>query len=145
MFVLGIVLIAAAIVVGLGVASTSGLATTLELYGIDLGMSVSAVFFFGAALGAVVVAGLWMTKLGVSHGYRRRKEVKELRQQVETTTTPDKQVETASDKQAETTPDKQVETSPAAPGGDTSEEVAKGTDTVAEGTDHPRSPERPIT
>lgn len=116
MFVLGIVLIVAAVLVGLGVASTSDLATTLEVYGTDLGMSVSAVFFFGAAAGAVLLAGLWLVKKGVGRGYRRRKEVKELRQQVEAT-----------------------------PSADTSNEVAEGTDTVAEGTNRPRSPEHPVT
>ncbi|WP_328989118.1 hypothetical protein OG394_23095 [Kribbella sp. NBC_01245] len=137
MFVLGIVLIVVAVLAGLGVATTSGQATTLEVYGIDLGMSVSAVFFFGAAAGAVAIAGLWLVKKGVGRGYRRRKEVKELRQQVEATPT---------------TPDKQVETAPAAPGTGTSDEVAEGTDTVAkgtnaadEGTDHPRSSEHPVT
>ena len=133
MFVLGIVLIIVAVLVGLGVATTSGQATTLEVYGIDLGMTVSAIFFFGAAAGAVVVAGLWLVKKGVGRGYRRHKEVKELRQQVEAT--------------------------PATPATATSNEVAEGTDTVAkgtktapegtdtvtEGTDRPRSSEHRIT
>ncbi|MFC0627632.1 hypothetical protein [Kribbella deserti] len=123
MFVLGIVLIVIAVLLGLGVATTSGEATTLEVFGIDLGMSVTAVFFFGVVLGAAALAGLWLVKKGVGRGYRRHKEVKELRHQVETTP---------------------AGTDPATPGTTTSKEVAQGTDTVAEGTEPHRSPERPI-
>jgi hypothetical protein len=49
---------------------------------------VPTVFFLGAAAGAALIIGLWFTKKGLSRGYRRRKEVRNLRQRVEATTTP---------------------------------------------------------
>jgi hypothetical protein len=82
MMVLGIVLIVLAVLLGLGVSVSSGDSTTMSVFGVDFGVIVPTVFFLGAAAGAALVVGLWLTKKGLSRGYRRHKEVKELRQQV---------------------------------------------------------------
>jgi len=81
MVVLGIVLIVLAVVFGLGVSVSSGDSTTLEVFGVDFGVIVPTVFFLGAAAGVALILGLWLTKKGLGRGYRRHKEVKELRQQ----------------------------------------------------------------
>jgi uncharacterized integral membrane protein len=85
MVIFGIVLIVLAVVLGLGVAVSSTDSTTLEVFGVNFGVIVPTVFFLGAAAGAALIIGLWFTKKGFSRGYRRRKEVKKLRQQVEAT------------------------------------------------------------
>jgi hypothetical protein len=83
MVVLGIVLIVLAVALGLGVLISSTGSTMLEVFGVDFGVRVPTVFFLGAALGVAFLAGLWLTKRGLGRSYRRRKEIKELRQQVE--------------------------------------------------------------
>ncbi|GAB3813864.1 hypothetical protein [Kribbella italica] len=88
MAVLGIVLIVVAVLFGLGVAVSSGASTTMEVFGVDFGVVVATVFFLGAAAGAVLIVGLWLTKKGLSRGYRRHKEVRELRHQVAATPDP---------------------------------------------------------
>jgi uncharacterized membrane protein YciS (DUF1049 family) len=82
MVVLGIVLIVLAVLLGLGVSVSSSDSTTMSVFGVDFGVAVPTVFFLGAAVGVVLVAGLWLTKKGLGRGYRRHKEVRELRQQV---------------------------------------------------------------
>lgn len=82
MMALGILLIVLAVIFGLGVSVSSGDSTTMQVFGVDFGMLVPTVFFLGAATGAVLVVGLWLTKKGLGRGYRRRKEVRELRQKV---------------------------------------------------------------
>jgi hypothetical protein len=83
MTVLGLILIAVAVVLGYGVGASSGDDATLEVFGAGLGVTVAGVFFAGAATAAVLVLGLWLFKKGMGRGYRRRKEVKELRHQVD--------------------------------------------------------------
>jgi hypothetical protein len=85
MVVLGVVLIVLAVLLGLGVAVSSSASTTMEVFGVDFGVLVPTIFFLGAAAGAVLVIGLWLTKKGLGRGYRRHKEVRELRQQVAAT------------------------------------------------------------
>jgi uncharacterized membrane protein YciS (DUF1049 family) len=85
MAVLGIVLIVLAVLLGLGVAVSSTASTTMEVFGVDFGVLVPTIFFLGAAAGAVLMLGLWLTKKGLGRGYRRHKEVKELRQQAAVT------------------------------------------------------------
>jgi hypothetical protein len=82
MMVLGIVLIVLAVLLGLGISVSSSDSTTMSVFGVDFGVVVPTVFFLGAAAGIALALGLWLTKKGLSRGYRRRKEVKELRQQV---------------------------------------------------------------
>jgi hypothetical protein len=82
MMVLGIVLIVLAVVFGLGVSVSSGASTTMSVFGVDFGVAVPTVVFLGAAAGAALVVGLWLAKKGLGRGYRRHKEVRELRQQV---------------------------------------------------------------
>ena len=87
MAVLGIVLIVLAVLFGLGVSVSSVPSTTLEVFGVDFGMSVPTVFFLGAVTGAALMFGIWLTKKGLGRGYRRRKEMRELRAQAATTDT----------------------------------------------------------
>ncbi|GAA1573153.1 MULTISPECIES: hypothetical protein [Kribbella] len=82
MAVLGIVLIALAVLFGLGVSVSSGTATKLEVFGVHFGVSVTTVFFLGAIAGAALVAGLWFLKKGLGRDLRRRKEMRELRAKV---------------------------------------------------------------
>ena len=79
MAVLGLVLIALAVLFGLGVSVSSSASTTLEVFGVDFGVSVPTVFFLGALTGAALLLGVWLTKKGVGREYRRRKEIRELR------------------------------------------------------------------
>jgi hypothetical protein len=86
MAVLGIVLIALAVLFGLGVSVSSTASTNLEVFGVDFGVSVPTVFFLGALAGVALIVGLWLLKKGLGRGYRRRKEMRELR--VQATSTP---------------------------------------------------------
>ena len=88
MVVLGIVLITLAVVLGLGVSVSSTDSTTLEVFGVGFGVIVTTVFFIGAVAGVAAIIGVWLLKKGMSRGYRRHKEVKELRQQVEASPAP---------------------------------------------------------
>ncbi|MGW6278930.1 hypothetical protein [Kribbella sp. NPDC055071] len=81
MFVLGLVLIVLAVLFGLGVSVSSTASTKLEVFGVDFGVSVPTIFFLGVAAGAILVAGLWLTKKGLGRGWRRRKEMRALRAQ----------------------------------------------------------------
>ncbi|TCC52433.1 hypothetical protein E0H75_01255 [Kribbella capetownensis] len=85
MAVLGIVLIVLAVLFGLGVSVTSTASTTMEVFGIDFGVSVPTVFLIGALTGVALALGLWLTKKGLARGYRRRKEMRELREQAAST------------------------------------------------------------
>ncbi len=89
MFVLGIVLIVIAVLFGLGVSVSSAESTTLSVFGIDFGVIVPTVFFLGAAAGAALIAGVWLTKKGAARGWRRHREVRALRAQVATTSHPE--------------------------------------------------------
>lgn len=97
MAVLGIVLIVLAVLFGLGVSATSGTSTTMEVFGVDFGVSVATVFVLGALAGAALMAGLWLTKKGLGRDLRRRKEMRELRAQAATTdSTPTTESDTPS-------------------------------------------------
>jgi hypothetical protein len=84
MVVLGIVLIALAVLFGVGVSVSSTASTTLEVFGVDFGVAVPTVFFLGLVTGVALMAGLWLTKMGLGRGYRRRKEMRALRAQAAT-------------------------------------------------------------
>jgi hypothetical protein len=85
MVVLGVVLIVLAVLFGLGVSVSSTASTKMEVFGVDFGVSVPTIFFIGALVGAGLIAGLWLTKKGLGRGWRRRKEMRELRAQAATT------------------------------------------------------------
>jgi cytoskeletal protein RodZ len=149
MVVLGIVLIVLAVLFGLGVSVSSTDSATMSVFGVDFGVIVPTVFFLGAAAGIALMAGLWLMKKGLGRGYRRRKEMKELRQQaaaVDTTTEPDTVAapESESTRELETAPDADGarETAPAsearrAADPDTPDEDRLATEqhTVADSTD----------
>lgn len=103
MFVLGIVLIVLAVLFGLGVSVSSTASTKLEVFGVDFGVSVPTVFFLGVAAGAILALGLWLTKKGLGRGYRRRKEMRELRAQAGTPTPVGGEI-TESDSKADVPP-----------------------------------------
>ncbi len=82
MLALGIVLIVLAVLFGLGVTVSSGDSTTMSVFGVDFGLAVPTLFFLGVAAGVAVTLGLWLTKKGLGRGYRRHKEVRQLREKV---------------------------------------------------------------
>lgn len=88
MIVLGLVLIGFAVLLAAGVAASSGNRATLDVFGIGFDTRSSVVFFFGVAIGIALIAGLWLTKLGLARGFRRRKEVRQLRQQAQAAPAP---------------------------------------------------------
>ncbi|HEY0471946.1 MAG TPA: hypothetical protein VGD34_09770 [Kribbella sp.] len=132
MMVLGIVLIVLAVLLGLGISVSSSDSTTMSVFGVDFGVVVPTVFFLGAAAGIALALGLWLTKKGLSRGYRRRKEVKELRQQVAAAPSTDTEpvAEGSSDDTAppETSATRTVEV-------DEGDRLAAERHTVADGTD----------
>jgi hypothetical protein len=87
MIVLALILIAATVALGFGVAASSAADATLEVFGVGLGITVAGVFFAGAATAAALILGLWVLKKGVRRGYRRRRQVQELRHQADAPTT----------------------------------------------------------
>jgi hypothetical protein len=87
MIVLALILIAVAVALGSGVAASSAADADLEVFGASLGVTVAGVFFAGAATAATLILGLWLLKNGMGRGYRRRREVQELRHQVAATPT----------------------------------------------------------
>jgi hypothetical protein len=114
MVVLGVVLIVLAVLFGLGVSVSSSASTKMEVFGVDFGVSVPTVFFLGALAGAALIAGLWLTKKGLGRGWRRHKEMRELRAQAATTSSDTVGGEiTESDASADVPPS--VESSPEAP------------------------------
>jgi hypothetical protein len=140
MMVLGIVLIVLAVVFGLGVSVSSGDSTTMTIFGVDFGMLVPTVFFLGAAAGAALVVGLWLAKKGLSRGYRRRKEVKELRQQVEAQPTTSPAAPTASSDSSDSTASTSEVDEGVDEGVDVAADERPATErhTVADGTDTKR-------
>jgi hypothetical protein len=132
MVILGIVLIVLAVVLGLGVSVSSTASTTLEVFGVNFGVVVPTVFFLGAAAGAALIIGLWLTKKGLGRGYRRHKEVRELRQQVDASATSGD-----SKAAADTAPELA-----AAPGDDGDERLAAEPHTVADGPESPSATHR---
>src|SRR5882757_9947507 len=85
MLALGIVLIVLAVLFGLGVTVSSGESTKMSVFGVDFGLAVPTLFLLGAATGVALFVGLWLTKKGLGRDYRRRNEVRQLRQQVAAT------------------------------------------------------------
>jgi hypothetical protein len=128
MLALGIVLIVLAVLFGLGVSVSSGDSTTMSVFGVDFGLSVPTVFFLGAAVGIALFLGLWLTKMGLGRGYRRHKEVRELRQQVAAAPSATEPASSAED--APETDDSSRTVDP-----DEADRLAGERHTVAEGTD----------
>lgn len=122
MLALGIVLIVLAVLFALGVSVSSGDSTTMSVFGADFGLSVPTLFFLGVLAGVAVTLGLYLTKKGLGRDFRRRKEVRELRQKVAGTPTA-----------GELEGDRELEADREAV--DTTEAPPDDQHTVAEGTD----------
>lgn len=86
MVVLGLILVAVAVLLAAGVAASSGEDATLDVFGLGVDTRSSVVFFAGVVTTVALLLGLWVMKKGLARGYRRRKEVRELRHQVQETT-----------------------------------------------------------
>jgi hypothetical protein len=80
MMIIGVLLIAAAVVVGTGVVVGNTGAISLDLFGLEItNASVAGVFLLGTASAAVLLVGLWMITTGLRQSRRRRLEVKQAR------------------------------------------------------------------
>ena len=88
MIVFGLILVGLAVLLAAGVAASSGNRATLDVFGVGLDTRTSVVFFIGVAAAAALLLGLWLSKAGLARGYRRRKEVRELRHQVQAAPAP---------------------------------------------------------
>lgn len=130
MIVLGLLLIGFAVLLAAGVAASSDNRATLDVFGIGFDTRSSVVFFFGVAIGIALVAGLWLTKLGLARGYRRRKEVRQLRKRVQVA--PAQGADLPADRSDESAGDD------VAPGNDTDRRA-----TTQTGPDSVSDPERP--
>jgi hypothetical protein len=128
MLALGIVLIVLAVLFGLGVSVSSGESTKMSVFGVDFGLSVPTLFFLGAATGIALFLGLWLTKKGLGRDFRRRKEVRELRQQVAATPSTTESTESTDD--APEADDSSRTVDP-----DKADRLADERHTVAEGTE----------
>jgi hypothetical protein len=128
MLALGIVLIVLAVLFALGVSVSSGDSTTMSVFGVDFGLSVPTLFFIGVLAGIAVTLGLYLTKKGLGRDFRRRKEVKELRQKA-AGAPGELEGETA-----DTDPDSRTVDLSAG------ERLADEQHTVADGTDSPKQP-----
>ena len=131
MLALGIVLIVLAVLFGLGVSVSSGDSTKMSVFGVDFGLTVPTLFLLGAATGIALFLGLWLTKKGLGRGYRRHKEVRELRQQVAAAPTATEPASSAT--VTEDAPE--VEDSSRAVDLDEADQPADEPHTVAEGTE----------
>ncbi len=83
MVVLGLILVGVAVLLAAGVAASSGGSARLEIFGLGFDTRASVMFFIGVCTAAALLAGTWLVKKGVGRGYRRRREVRDLRQKVE--------------------------------------------------------------
>jgi hypothetical protein len=88
MIVFGLILVGLAVLLAAGVGASSGNRATLDVFGVGLNTRASVVFFIGVVTAIALLIGLWLTKAGLARGYRRRKEVRELRHQAKTAPAP---------------------------------------------------------
>lgn len=144
MLALGIVLIVLAVLFTLGVSVSSGDSTTMSVFGVDFGLAVPTLFFLGLLTGVAVTLGLWLTKKGLGRDLRRRKEVKELRQQVSGTPTAGTTTAGELEGEATDTPVGRHAADPADPDSRTvdladGERLAEERHIVADGTDSKNS------
>jgi ABC-type nickel/cobalt efflux system permease component RcnA len=80
MMILGLLLIAAAVVVGTEVVVSNTEAIRFDLFGWEVdNASVAGVFLFGAVAAVVLLVGLWMLATGLRRARRRRLEVRQAR------------------------------------------------------------------
>lgn len=83
MAVLGVIVLVVVAVVAITVVSQGGDAVVLELPGFDVDTTAAGVFGVGAASLLLGILGLFLLVGGARRGRRRRKEVHELRREVD--------------------------------------------------------------
>jgi cytoskeletal protein RodZ len=88
MIVFGLILVALAVLLAAGVVASSGNQATLDVFGVGFNTRASVVFFVGVVTAIALLLGLWLTKAGLARGYRRRKEVRELRHKAKAAPAP---------------------------------------------------------
>ena len=88
MVLLGLLLIAAAAVVGVEVVRVNMVATDVEAFGTTItGYSLGSLFLAGVAAGVLACFGLWLMKAGFSRRRHRRMELKNVVNERETIVT----------------------------------------------------------
>ncbi len=83
MVILGAIVLLIAIVVTVTVIVNGGQSVHINLHWGTLHTNSAAVFVIGAVCLALAVIGLWLLLAGLRGGYRRRKEVRSLRDRAE--------------------------------------------------------------
>lgn len=79
MLVLGLVLIALAVLFAVAVLAGNTEPTTFELFNIGIDSSGRGIFLLGALMMLVLLSGVWLLQVGGNRSRQRRKEVKGLR------------------------------------------------------------------
>jgi len=72
MFVLALLLVAAAVVISIGVVGASTESVSLEIFMISVPATVATVFLAGAITGFAFLLGLWLLKAGAKQSRKRR-------------------------------------------------------------------------
>jgi hypothetical protein len=84
MMIIGLLLMAAAVVAGTGVVIGNTDKTSFDVFNVEfVNLSEAGIFLLGAATGAVLLIGLWMMGAGLRKSRRRRLEVKQARRERE--------------------------------------------------------------
>lgn len=83
MLVLGAIVLLIAIIVTIIVLASGGQSVSINLHWGTLHTNSAAVFVIGAVCLALAVIGLWLLLAGLRGGYRRRKEIRSLRDRAE--------------------------------------------------------------
>lgn len=79
MVVIGLLLIAVALAVGLSIVVENTGSTELEVFGVTVDATGTGVFLTGAATMLALLLGVWLVQGGLARARRRRAEVKALR------------------------------------------------------------------
>ena len=88
MLVLGLVLIALAVLWAVAVLAGNTEPTTFELFNIGIDSSGRGIFLLGALMMLVLLSGVWLLQVGAARARQRRKEVKGLRKAASSSSSP---------------------------------------------------------
>ncbi len=84
MMIIGLLLVAAAVVVGTGVVISNTEEMNFDVFNVEfVNVSGAGIFLLGAATAAVLLIGLWMMGAGLRKSRRRRLEVRQARRERE--------------------------------------------------------------